>query len=360
MTLLTLSQPERMFETWIGLMPQLTRSTGVSITSEGCKLRLRLSSATWSRPLTWLRFGCATGARTLDEWVGLKLRIRFATASRFVAVARRLVDLPVLSARFACGDLSFDQVEAISQMATRETEETLIDEALGLSNHELDRQARHSSPRSRDEERRVWERRRLVRQWNLDESELKFWGRLPAAEGEILDEAIDQRVDHMVPNPETGTFDSFEARSADALVESAATTGDESAPPQVTLHADLDALTTESNGVAELSSGALVPNETVKRLSCDAVIETVIYEENVVIGVGRNTRTIPGRLRRLVYRRAGARCQYPGCGARRWLQVYDKQHWVDGRPDGSRQPGAHLRFPPPVRPRTRLARHRTG
>lgn len=45
----------------------------------------------------------------------MKLRMRHSTA-------RRLVDLPVLSSRFACGDLSLDQVEAISKMATAETD----------------------------------------------------------------------------------------------------------------------------------------------------------------------------------------------------------------------------------------------
>lgn len=271
------------------------------------------------------------GARSLEEWVGLKLGIRLSSARRLVAVARRLADLPLLSARFACGDLSLDQVDAISQMVTADTEEGLIADVLGLSSHELDRKARHSNPPSGGGERSVWERRRLVRQWNLDESEMKFWGRLPAAEGELLDVAIDQRVDRMGPNPETGTFDPLEARSADALVELAATTvGDAGSPPQVTVHTDLEALTTKSEGVSELGSGALIPNETARRLACDAVVEAVVHEENVVVGVGRNSRTVPGWLRRLVYQRAGGRCQYPGCGARRWLQVHHRQHWADG------------------------------
>lgn len=275
----------------------------------------------------WMR----DGAKSLIEWVSVRLRIRNATARQLVGVSRRLVDLPFLSARFACGDLSLDQVDAISTMATPETEEELIDEALRLSNHELDRKVRRNAPPSQDDERTIWERRRLVRQWNLDESELKLWGNLPAAEGQILDQAIDHMVDGIPVNPETGTFDSLETRSADALVELAATSGGGgSSPPRMTIFADLDALSTEDEGVSELESGALVPNETARRLSCDGVVETVITKENHVVGVGRSRRTIPGWLRRLVYVRAGGCCQYPGCSNRRWLQVHHKQHWVDG------------------------------
>ena len=275
----------------------------------------------------WMR----DGAKSLTEWVSVRLRVRYATARQLVAVSRRLADLPFLSARFACGDLSLDQVDAISTMATAETEEDLIEEAIRLTSHELDRKVRKSASPSRDDERTIWERRRLVRQWNLDESELKLWGNLPAAEGQIFDRAIDDRVDQVPVNPENGTFDSFETRAADALVELAATSGgEESRPPQMTVFADLEALTSEGGGVTELESGALIANETARRLSCDAVVESAVMEDGAVVGVGRNRRTIPGWLRRLVHARAGGRCQYPGCANRRWLQVHHKQHWADG------------------------------
>ena len=250
------------------------------------------------------------GARSLTDWVSVKLCLRHKTAAQLVSVARRLSDLAELSARFAVGDLSVDQVDAISHMATADTEHGLIDDALVLSNVALDRASRRANPPSAEDERTVWERRRLVRQWNLDESELRFHGNLPGVEGRIFDEAIGDRVDEMGSNPETGLFDLYETRSADALVELAATSGDEtSSPPQITMFADLEALTSESDGVAELDNTALIPNETARRLSCDCVVETIITDGSVVVGVGRNSRTVPGWLRRLVVHRDGGRCQ---------------------------------------------------
>ena len=63
------------------------------------------------------------GARSLSEWVSLRLGVRFPAAKRMVAVARRLESLPHLSACFSAGGLSLDQVDAVSMMANPETEQ---------------------------------------------------------------------------------------------------------------------------------------------------------------------------------------------------------------------------------------------
>jgi hypothetical protein len=179
----------------------------------------------------------------------------------------------------------------------------------------------------------VWERRSLLRQWSLDESELRFRGRLPGAEGRILDEAIDSRVDAMGTNPETGVFDPLETRSVDALVEMAATTGGAGGSAiQMTVFSELEALTTRDGGWAELDNTAPIPNSVAQWLGCDAVVETIVTEGGQPIGIGRRSRKIPGWLRRLVEYRDGHRCQHPGCGNTRWLQVHHIIPWVTGGP----------------------------
>ncbi|MGB7859375.1 MAG: DUF222 domain-containing protein [Acidimicrobiia bacterium] len=279
---------------------------------------------------TWMR----DGARTLSEWVSVRLRLRTETAAKLVRVARRLDDLPILTSRFCAGQVSLDEVDAISRIATAETEIEVLNEASRLNNAQLDRMARHANPPSADDERTVWERRRLVRQWNLDESELKFHGNLPAVEGALFDRAIDERLDRIGPNPSTGLFDPMVTRSADALVEIVATTGDQSSgtPPQVTVNADFDSLLDEESGVTEFSTGALVPNETARMLSCDCVLQSVVTDGVRVVGIGRNSRNVPGWLRRLVADRDGHQCRFPGCHNRTWLNVHHVVHWSQGGP----------------------------
>ncbi len=273
------------------------------------------------------------GARNLADWVAARLRVRHETARRLVSVARRLVDLPHTARRFTDGELSFDQVEAISRIVTAENEEHALEQLACLSSIELDRLARRHTGIDEETAQSVWERRRLVRQWNLDESELKFHGRLPGVEGRILDEAIDEKVNGMGVNPESGMFDPLEVRSADALVEMAATAGDgSSTPAHLTVFADLEALITQDGGTAFLDNTVPISNETARRLGCDATIETVLRDGERIIGIGRRSRKIPGWLRRLVIERDGGCCQHPGCGNTNWLQVHHIIFWADGGP----------------------------
>lgn len=274
----------------------------------------------------------ADGARTLADWVSARLSIRHETARALVRVARRLADLPELSSRFAAGDLSLDQVDAISRMATPENEHVLIEEALGLSNAALDRMARRANAPSNQGALDGWRRREAYLQWNLDRSQLDFRGVLPGAEGEMFQVGLEAAADRIPPNPETGLFDPYPTRLADGLVELVATTGESASttPAQVSIHADLAALITETEGVSELGHGALVPNETARRLACDCAVETFVYSENVVVGVGRNSRTIPGWLRRLVFHRDASTCQFDGCHRTKWLEVHHIVHWSRG------------------------------
>ncbi len=147
--------------------------------------------------------------------------------------------------------------------ATPDTEAGLIEEALGLSNVLLDRKARRANPPSVSDEREAHRVRALWIQRTLDGASGKLTAHLPHLELEIVETAIRDRADKIGPDPETGLFDVYSQRLADGLVEVCATTGDQtSSPPQITVHADLEALITTDSGVTELGSGALVPNET--------------------------------------------------------------------------------------------------
>jgi hypothetical protein len=194
--------------------------------------------------------------------------------------------------------------------------------------------ARRANPPTIDDERSVWERRHLGLQWNLDQSELKFGGSLPGAEGRLFESAVRDRADRIPENPESGMFDPYPAGLADGLVELAATSGDQtSAPAQITVFADLDALTetTETTGVAELEAGPVIANATARRLACDSIVECAVYDHAGTLGVGRRTRLIPGWLRRQLWHRDGG-CRFPGCGRKTWVHGHHIQHWADGGP----------------------------
>ncbi len=172
---------------------------------------------------TWM----SDGARSLTDWVATRLRLCHGTAGQLVRVAKRLQDLPVLSARFAAGDLSLDEVDAVSRMATADTETGLIEEALGLSNTALDRKARRANPPTNEDEQEAHRVRALWIQRQLDGSSGRLTAHLPHLELEIVETAIRDRADRVPVNPETGVFDAYSQRMADGLVEVCATTRDQ-------------------------------------------------------------------------------------------------------------------------------------
>ena len=306
---------------------------------EGLGQFFGVSAAGLAEACLWLREAdrrqqfLADGSPNMTQWLSARYGVRHSTAKRLVDTARRLQSLPVLSKRFGEGVLSFDQVEAVSKLATPTSEETLVEEALGMSNTALDRAARRANPPTSEEERSVWERRELYVQNNLDQSEGRLTARMPGAEIEIVANAISERADQMPVNPETGVHDSYPARMADGLVELCATSGDTTTRPtaQVTIHADLQTLVETTGGVAELETGPVITNQTTQRLGCDCIIETTVYDHNQILGVGRRTRTIPRwLLRQLDHRDRG--CRFPGCGNTRWVQAHHILYWSLGGP----------------------------
>jgi hypothetical protein len=73
------------------------------------------------------RMGWASGGfRSCAEWLSWRAAMGAATARDHVRVARRLDDLPVVTAAFSTGELSFSQVRAITRVATKQNEGDLV------------------------------------------------------------------------------------------------------------------------------------------------------------------------------------------------------------------------------------------
>ena len=214
------------------------------------------------------------------------------------------------------------------------------------------------------DERSVWERRRLGLQWNLDESELRFGGNLPGAEGKILEAGSPIESGPITCQSGDRTVrrlsDPTRRRSGRTRGHQYQRDGGDRKVRTVmlTVNADLEALTSETSGVAELAAGPVLANQTARRLACDAIVEAAVYDDHRMVGVGRKTRTIPGWLRRQLWARDGG-CQFPGCPHLRFVHGHHIQHWADGGPTNLDQSHPALRIPPPVPPRTRVE-HRMG
>jgi hypothetical protein len=136
------------------------------------------------------------------------------------------------------------------------------------------------------------------------------------------------------PDPRSGRQAPLSERLADALVD--IVTGHEGArarrPPTVIVHADVGLLAGETDGesVGFVEGVGPVSAEVVRRLSCDSLLRLALDCDGITLDLGRTSRRPSAALAREVMRRDQG-CRFPGCGARRFLQIH---HLVDWEKDG--------------------------
>jgi hypothetical protein len=98
---------------------------------------------------------------------------------------------------------------------------------------------------------------------------------------------------------------------------------------QVVIHTDASAL----RGGAALHGGlgrSDLPVETVKRLTCDGSLITIVEDEDgTPLDVGRKRRTVTTALKRALWAR-DRHCSFPGCHNRCYVDAHHIEHWAEG------------------------------
>jgi uncharacterized protein DUF222 len=129
-----------------------------------------------------------SGATSCANWLAFTCSISPRTAREHVRVASRLAGLPLTTAAFRRGELSYSKVRAITRVDGVEREAELVDLARAASAAQLDQIVRAHTRCIAVEQPDV--RRRFV---SLDEDEDGMWvlrGRLGAEEAAVVAEAL--------------------------------------------------------------------------------------------------------------------------------------------------------------------------
>jgi hypothetical protein len=83
---------------------------------------------------------------------------------------------------------------------------------------------------------------------------------------------------------------------------------------------------------AEMEFTLPISGKTVERLACDSSITRVLFQDSVVIDVGRSKRTVEGPTKRALRARDG-HCRWPGCERPASLSAaHHLVHWIHGGP----------------------------
>lgn len=290
---------------------------------------------------------------------------------------RALAGLPLITAEFAAGRLSYSKVRAITRIATPDTEHTLLELALAGTAAHVE-QVVALTRRCGTQAAAAAAQRFLRWEWAEDGS-LLLRARLPAEHGALLLAALqalteppDGPAEHPQPAPEHGSaepsdadpepetepgpppnwqaeqaeraaaaveyapgaaVDRVAARRADALVALAETalhataaTSSQSESDRYQIVVHLHA----GSGNAELEGGPALPASTTERIACTARVSALIRDRHGnPLYLGRRRRLVTKTLLRALAARDGHRCRFPGCTSRR-VQAHHIITWLSG------------------------------
>jgi hypothetical protein len=262
------------------------------------------------------------GARSMADWVAYRLGYSDRSARDMVATAKALEFLPAIADCLRAGLLTPEKVRWLATFATVEEDVALASDAIGMSAHEVRKLALERMRVTREmAEARL--RLRYVRfQRDREAGLVRGSFCLPDAEGEVVVRAI-ERAAKTAP---IESAPSFEARRADALVQICSLAlGADADPDRATVVVHVN------SGVnATLEGGTPVAEATVRRLSCDGRLQTVVHTEGN-LAASPTKRTVPPHVYRQLRERDGT-CTFPGCSNDIWVHAHHVQHFADGGP----------------------------
>ncbi|TDU02312.1 uncharacterized protein DUF222 [Streptomyces sp. 846.5] len=313
-------------------------------------------------------------SRSTRRFLGTHGQVARAAAGRLVARAEQLAAVPAVRAAQAAGTLSGDQAQVIARhlapvadaQARAQAEELLVEHAPELHLSQLARAAEEVRVRLvAEEEPADAEPQAGFQSWvklsATGTTDRPFWvlsGELEGLAGERLRIALEATAGPLqAEDPRTGS-----ERLGDAMATVAALalntgalpiTG--GARPQLTLIADLDAITTApqhqhtgdgaiQDPLPDPPAGLLAPPQgaftarglrldsaAARELACDCTLRVLLTRgQGRPLSIGRASRTVPPHIRDAVIAR-DRHCIWPGC--RRppsWCEGHHAVHWADG------------------------------
>jgi len=312
------------------------------------------------------------GVNSCAHWLNWKCGMNQGAAREKVRVAHALPDLPLISAAFREGKVSYSKVRAMTRVATPKNEEYLLSIANHGTAHHVERLVSQYRRLKRDEALELENIRHAQRElsWMMDSDGMwLFRGKFTAEQGALISRALEAAMDEMFVESENEPADvsaetpagvdgclpvphPVATRRADALERVAEawlaapnlgeTGGDRSGMhrsggDRYLLHIHTDVGTLKSDGPkdsnsaeSELDGHGCVSAETSRRMACDsAVVNWHETPDSEALNIGRKSRSIPPATRRALQRRDGG-CRFPGCSCHRFVDAHHIRHWADG------------------------------
>ena len=270
------------------------------------------------------------GATSAATWIAERFELSMARARTMVHVAQKAWDIPRLVNAVQAGEISFDKLRAVSDVATPETDAGLLEEARARSVRELAVLARTRRKAAPPDPAAEHERRSL----RCNDAVRTMTVQLPPesfAEAKSRLEAMAKEV------PSDNGETTWDQRMADAFMGLIhdGRGGAQASPYFVVVHVPAAALLDEAGEASELAGdlekGGLLSVETVRQVVCDATITLAVDDDlGHTMYEGRARRDPTGAQHREV-RRRDRHCRFPGCANAVFTNVHHVKEWKPDR-----------------------------
>jgi hypothetical protein len=272
------------------------------------------------------------GATSTESWTVERFGVSTATARTLTHVGEKACDLPHLVESLCAGDVSFDKVRAVVDVATPATDEELRDQARLCTVRELAEVARGAGPPPAVET--SGDERRYLR---FNDKNRTVSTQLPADTYAETRACLEARAKEVPSDGETP----WDQRLCDGFLELIRSSAPGSASPAtsaspyiVVAHVPLTSLVEESGEqtvlAGELEHVGFIDCKTVQRIACDATIAVAVDDDvGHTMYEGRARRFASDAQRREVMRR-DRHCRFPSCTNKTFTNVHHIVKWKLG------------------------------
>ena len=269
----------------------------------------------------------ADGYRSIADWTAARADVSHETARSLCWTATRLQDSPEVAEQLAAGEISFDRAQQLARLP-----EDARSGHQGYDISQLRRLVAHNKKLTRKRERKTGNGY-LHLTPGTDDLMVPIWGAFPGLDARIVEKALDQRADEIIPSDQRLAVAerralAFVAICQDDLYQSGYS---ESAPVDVAVIVDARTAA-ESNGetgVSVLAGPRLGPG-ALEEIICNGNVDLIgLTEKSKPLDLGRRSRTVNRKLRRHVLHRDGG-CTVDGCPFNYRLEVHHVIPWSHG------------------------------
>jgi len=260
------------------------------------------------------------GYRTIVDWTAARADVSHETARDLCWTATRLGDASEVAEQLASGEISFDRAE---QLARLPEEHRPGHEGYDISG--LRRLVAHHKRLTRKRERKTGNG--YLHFGHADELGTSYWGGLPGLDARIMEKAVDQKADEIIPTDQRLSVAERRALALVAICQESLyrsevePAGLVSPEILVTVDAKTAVTTGGETGVGVVGGSRLGPS-LLEEILCHGMIGVVgIDDQGKPHRYGKREKNIPEWLHRYVLARDGE-CVAEGCPFDYRLEVH--------------------------------------